>query len=88
MSRNPKPAPASDDASLDAILADLQSKVALPARLTWRKADLAAAIGISERTIERELSAGRFPRPDLKVGKMPLWTPETIRRWVESGGAR
>jgi predicted DNA-binding transcriptional regulator AlpA len=59
-----------------------------PTRLAYRKADLSAALGISERTIERELSAGRFPRPDLHIGKMPLWTPETIRAWVESGGAR
>jgi hypothetical protein len=24
--------------------------------------------------------------PDLHVGKMPLWKPETIRRWIDGGG--
>jgi predicted DNA-binding transcriptional regulator AlpA len=48
--------------------------------------ELAAALGISRRTMERERSAGRFPPPDLTIGRMPLWRPETIRRWVEGGG--
>jgi hypothetical protein len=43
--------------------------------------------GVSRRTIERERSAGRFPLPDLHIGKAPLWRPETIRRWVEGGGS-
>lgn len=57
-------------------------------RLTFRLDELAAALGLSRRTIERERSAGRFPRPDLTVGKMPLWRPETIREWIEGGGSR
>lgn len=56
------------------------------ADLTWRLDVIAKALGISRRTLERERSAGRFPPPDLTVGKMPLWRPETIRRWVEGGG--
>ncbi len=54
--------------------------------LTWRLDAIAKALGISRRTLERERSAGRFPPPDLSIGKMPLWRPETIRRWVEGGG--
>jgi hypothetical protein len=42
--------------------------------------------GVSRRTLERERSAGRFPRPDLKIGKRPMWKPETIRAWIERGG--
>jgi len=57
-------------------------------RLAWRLADVAQALGISRRTLERERSAGRFPRPDIHIGKAPLWQPETIRRWVEGGGLR
>jgi predicted DNA-binding transcriptional regulator AlpA len=57
-------------------------------RLTWRLNDIVEATGLSRRTIERERSAGRFPRPDKKVGKMPLWRPETIREWVAEGGGR
>jgi predicted DNA-binding transcriptional regulator AlpA len=55
--------------------------------ITWRKKAVARALGISERALERERSAGRFPRPDLVIGRMPLWRPETIREWVERGGA-
>jgi hypothetical protein len=31
-------------------------------------------------------SAGKLPRPDLHVGKLPRWKPESIRRWIEGGG--
>ena len=56
-------------------------------RLTLRLAEAAASLGISRRTLERERSAGRFPKPDIHIGKAPLWTPETLRRWVAEGGA-
>jgi predicted DNA-binding transcriptional regulator AlpA len=55
-------------------------------RLTLRLDELARALGISRRALERERSAGRFPRPDLTIGRMPLWRPETIRDWIEGGG--
>ena len=55
-------------------------------RLTLRLDELAERLGISRRAIERERSAGRFPRPDLTIGRMPLWRPETIREWIERGG--
>ena len=51
-------------------------------RLTWRLADVARSLGVSRRAIERERSAGRFPKPDLTVGRMPLWRPDTIRDWL------
>jgi predicted DNA-binding transcriptional regulator AlpA len=60
----------------------------VPDRLAYRLAELAKLLGISRRTLERERSAGRFPPPDLSIGKAPLWKPETIRRWVDGGGAR
>jgi predicted DNA-binding transcriptional regulator AlpA len=54
--------------------------------LAFRLDELAAALGVSRRAIERERSAGRFPRPDLTIGKMPLWRIETIRSFLEKGG--
>jgi predicted DNA-binding transcriptional regulator AlpA len=59
---------------------------ALMGRLALRLDELAAALGVSRRAIERERSAGRFPRPDRIIGRMPLWSPETIRAWLEKGG--
>ena len=54
-------------------------------RLALRLDEVAESIGLSRRTLERERSAGRFPPPDRIVGRMPLWTPETVRRWIEGG---
>jgi predicted DNA-binding transcriptional regulator AlpA len=56
-------------------------------RLALRLDEVAAALGVSRRAIERERAAGRFPRPDLTIGRMPLWKPETIKAWLEGGGA-
>jgi predicted DNA-binding transcriptional regulator AlpA len=62
--------------------------VPLNDRLTWRLADIVQATGLARRTLERLRSAGRFPAPDLHVGALPLWKPETIRAWVEGGGTK
>lgn len=51
-------------------------------RLIYRMNDLSVVLGVSRRTIERERSAGRFPLPDLRIGKAPLWRVETIREWI------
>jgi predicted DNA-binding transcriptional regulator AlpA len=57
-------------------------------RLTCRIDELADSLGMSRRAIERERSAGRFPTPDLHIGKAPLWRPETIRDWLDSWKGR
>jgi predicted DNA-binding transcriptional regulator AlpA len=59
-------------------------------RLTYRIDEVADSLGMSRRAIERERSAGRFPPPDLHIGKAPLWRPETVRDWLDSrkGGSR
>ncbi len=56
--------------------------------LAWRLETVAKALNISRRTLERERSAGRFPQPDLRIGRAPLWRPETIAAWVNAGGAK
>ena len=55
-------------------------------RLGLRLDEIARALGVSRRTLERERSAGRFPLPDKFIGKMPIWCPETIRDWIAQGG--
>jgi hypothetical protein len=54
--------------------------------LAYRLDELADALGVSRRVLERERSAGRLPLPDLHIGKMPLWRVESIRGWLERGG--
>jgi predicted DNA-binding transcriptional regulator AlpA len=73
LERQPKSAPAKP------------APAALPLheRLTLRIDELADALGVSRRVIERERSAGRFPAPNLTIGKMPLWCVESIREWME-----
>jgi predicted DNA-binding transcriptional regulator AlpA len=56
-------------------------------RLALRLDEIAKALGVSRRALERERSAGRFPRPDRTLGRMPLWRVETVRAWLEGGGA-
>ncbi|MDE2505861.1 MAG: hypothetical protein KGM43_01500 [Planctomycetota bacterium] len=63
-----------------------KSDAATFARLTLRLDDVAKALGVSRRAIERERAAGRFPKPDRQVGRMPLWRVETINRWLSEGG--
>jgi len=88
-----EPIPLADAlARLNAILTRLTRVIEKPEsrsqtqRLTLRIEELAEAIGVSRRVLERELSAGRFPKPDLRIGKMPLWRLETISAWLENGG--
>jgi predicted DNA-binding transcriptional regulator AlpA len=53
-------------------------------RMALRLDEVADSIGMSRRAIERERSAGRFPLPDLHIGKAPLWHPQTIYTWLDS----
>jgi predicted DNA-binding transcriptional regulator AlpA len=55
-------------------------------RLALRFDEVAASIGVSRRLLERELSAGRFPRPDLKIGRCPVWRIATINAWLGGSG--
>ena len=54
-------------------------------RMTLRLEEIAETLGVSRRSIERERSAGRLPKPDLTIGRMPLWRVDTIRNWIERG---
>jgi hypothetical protein len=85
MTRRPKPPTASGPAPLpDGVVHASQPLE----RLTYRLGEVARSLGVSRRTLERERSAGRFPPPDLLIGKAPLWTRETLVRWVGEGGGR
>jgi predicted DNA-binding transcriptional regulator AlpA len=57
-------------------------------RLAFRADEVAASLGISKRTIQRLLSAGKFPRPNAYAGKCPLWTRATLEKWLAGGGGQ
>ncbi len=74
-------------ADLAAILPGLKAAIENKppiARMAMRLDEVADALGMSRRAIERERSAGRFPKPDGKVGKCPIWKPATIEAWLDS----
>lgn len=50
--------------------------------------DVAAVLGCTRRTVERLRSSGKFPGPDLRVGRMPRWRRETLTRWITEGGGK
>ena len=47
-------------------------------------ADVETKTGISRRTLWRWISSGRFPQPDLAVGRIRRWKHETVEEWIES----
>jgi predicted DNA-binding transcriptional regulator AlpA len=59
-----------------------------PEPLAYRKADAARLCGMSARTWERLLSAGKAPRPDAYAGKCPLWKKSTLEAWIARGGSK
>jgi hypothetical protein len=92
MTSAPRPRPAAADLErlrqADSI--DRQPEGASPAveRLAYRLDEVAKALGVSRRLIERERSAGRFPRPDLTIGRAPLWTRNSLVLWIAGGGGK
>jgi hypothetical protein len=53
--------------------------------LLWGWPEVLRASNIPRRTLEREIAAGRFPKPVRRVGRRPFWKPEDVRRWAEGG---
>jgi len=76
-------------AILPGLKAAIESKPSVD-RLALRFDEVAAALGVSRRLLERERSAGRFPPADHTIGRVPLWKRETVAAWLDSskGGNR
>jgi len=75
-------------AILPGLKAAIESKPRAEPPLAYRKAAAARMCGMSQRTLERLLSARKFPRPDAHAGKCSLWTRATLERWLAEGGGR
>jgi hypothetical protein len=52
-------------------------------RLLWDWERVVLGTGIPKRTLQKELAAGRFPRPTRQVGRRPYWIPRVIEQWAE-----
>jgi predicted DNA-binding transcriptional regulator AlpA len=53
-------------------------------KLRWTWADVEALTGMSKRWMQREISAGRMPAPDLRAGRRAGWRPSTILGWLDA----
>ena len=80
-----KPAHEADDRRADVAPA-FRADHPAPAvqRLLWGKAEVREAIGVSEATFDRMLSGGKFPRPCMKIGRMPKWRPSDVAAWIDA----
>lgn len=57
-------------------------------RLLYGIDEVAAMLDVDRRTVERRRSAGLFPPPDMKIGKLPRWRLATIDAWIDREAAR
>lgn len=53
-------------------------------KLMLTGAELAAALGISERKIESMLAGGRLPAP-LRIDRIRRWRRQEIEAWLAAG---
>ena len=51
--------------------------------LLWGWPQVLAKTTIPRRTLEREIAAGRFPKPIRRVGRRPFWRPLDVIRWAQ-----
>ena len=56
--------------------------------LLWGWPEVLKATGIPRRTLDRELAAGKFVKPALKIGRRPYWRPGDVERWASGQGGR
>jgi hypothetical protein len=35
------------------------------------------------RKVESMKAGGKLPEPDIYIGRLPRWRPETVRRWID-----
>lgn len=51
------------------------------------RADICRYLHIGERTLDRLISSGRFPKADLTMGRLQRWRASTVIGWSgwESG---
>jgi len=62
-----------------------------PRPVTLRPRDVAALLGIGERSLSRYVESGAFPRP-IRLGRSLRWSEQAVLAWINSrsqeGGAR
>jgi hypothetical protein len=57
-------------------------------RLIFFKGDLALALGVCGRTVDRMRATGELPPPDLYLRGRQAWRASTVKTWVTAGCPR
>ena len=52
----------------------------------WGRAELSILFGVGDQAIRKWERSGKLPKP-MKVGRKPLWEPQTIRAFIAGKGA-
>lgn len=52
------------------------------ARITYKKPELARAVGLSIRSLNRAIAAETFPPNDLILNGTRLWSASLVSRWL------
>jgi predicted DNA-binding transcriptional regulator AlpA len=47
-----------------------------------RPAQIAPILGISLSTFERMLASGKFPPPEIRIGRATSWRASTVQNWI------
>ncbi|GAC1343695.1 MAG: hypothetical protein NVSMB14_07780 [Isosphaeraceae bacterium] len=55
-------------------------------RLAYRLDEIAQMLGVSRRTLQRERSAGKFPKSDVRICSTLLWSRSSLDAYVKQGG--
>lgn len=50
----------------------------------YRLPDVIERTGLSRMTIEREIAAGRFPKPVYPTQATKAWRSDELQAWIES----
>ena len=53
---------------------------------TLTREAVSAALGVTLETLRKWRAEGKFPPPDIRIGRIPRWHPSTIDAWVQAGG--
>ncbi|MFH1022394.1 MAG: hypothetical protein V1809_03310 [Planctomycetota bacterium] len=60
----------------------------MPPRMLYWKRDLMERLGVSRRTLERMISTGEIPRPEIRLRGRGAWRTDTITDWIADGCPR
>jgi hypothetical protein len=64
------------------------SSASVAHRVALRLQDIADMIGISVRHLQTLRSKQQFPGPDRMLGRVPLWSAETVHAWFTREAGR